>query len=149
MFVRESSPQAHSASGVERAKLEAAHVLVDIATEDDSGCTFDNDNAAIAVSGNGFQLDGQSGGFVVNEDLLILDLDLIGSVGEDDGFFDTVARRLFELNGDGKVHVEEIASQHVLAASTAQVVGFLVKGDDTLGTDQRSMSYIPIEKSMK
>jgi hypothetical protein len=70
-----------------------------------------------------FKFGGQSNGekLVVDEDLLILNLDLVSSIGEDNGFLDAIAGRLLKVDGYGKVLIKEVASKQVLAAAAAQI----------------------------
>jgi hypothetical protein len=53
--------------------------------------------------------------------LLILNLDLVSSIGEDNGFLDAIAGRLLKVDGYGKVLIKEVASKQVLAAAAAQI----------------------------
>ena len=142
MFVSESSPQTHSAAGIEGTQLESAGILCDVAAENGSRVTSDGDEVSLTVDLDLLELNRQGSRLVVDQNLLILDFNLVGSIGEDDGFLDAIARRLFKVDSNGKVHVEEVTGKQVLAAGTAQIERFLVEGDQTLGSDQGSISYI-------
>lgn len=140
MLVSESAPQTHGAPSIEWAELEAADVLVGVAAEDGVRRAPDDDDISNALDSGLLQFSGQDGELVVNVDLRILDLNLVFSVSEDDRLLGDITRRLLEVNGNGEVHVEEVASKQVLAAGTAKVERFLIESDETLGTNQGSVS---------
>ena len=74
------------------------------------------------------ELNRQGSRLVVDQNLLILDFNLAGSICEDDGFLDAIARRLFKVDSIVKVYVE-VRDVH----GSDRIVGFL--GSDRTGSD--------------
>ncbi len=144
MFITKSAPKTHSTAGIEGTQLKSASIFNDVAAKNGTWMASDGYNVFFAFDSDGFKFKfgGQSDGekLVVDKDLLILDLNLVGSIGENDRFLDTIASRLLKVDGYGEVLFEEVAGKQVLAAAAAQIEWFLIEGDDTLGTNQRSVS---------
>jgi hypothetical protein len=141
----EGSHPSHGASRVEGAQFQVAELKGrSLATaKGNARKALDDDHFSLTRNRDGLKSDGQgSGRLVVNQDLILLDLDLISTIGEDDGLL----AGLIKVNDDGEILIEEIASQDVLAANVVNFVSLLVKGDDAIRANDRSMAYKIIVK---
>jgi len=138
LLVSESTPQTHGASNVQRAQLHAANVVIGIATESDGASAFDLDDVTFAADGDLLDFSRQSGCLAVDQDLVALDFNLVGTDSKDDGLL--VGSLVFDVESDSKVFIEEVTSEQVLAIAI-HIDSLVVKGDDSSGSNQNSVSY--------
>jgi len=136
----EGSHQSHGASRVEGAQLQVAELNGrSLATaKSNARKALDDDSLSLTRNRDGLESNGQgSSRLVVNHDLILLDLDLINTIGEDDGLL----AGLIKVNDDSEILVKEIAGQDVLAANVVNFVSLLVKGNDAIRANDGSLAY--------